>query len=100
MLTNDGDLAAIERVSGKIVWATIIPYASSDEKLGVFVSGPILTNDALLVVSSNGKLFSVSPYNGRIMGIADVEENVETSPIIVKETLLLTTTGAETIAYK
>jgi len=100
VLTNDGDLAAIERATGKIVWSTIIPYAKADEKADVFVSGPILTNDALLVVSSNGKLFSVSPYNGRIMGVADVEEGVEASPLMVKEILLLTTNDAEITAYK
>ncbi len=100
VLTTDGDLAAIERSTGKIVWSTIIPFAKGDEKADVFVSGPILTNDALLVVSSNGKLFSVSPYNGRIMGIADVEEGVETAPVMVKETLLLTTKDAEITAYK
>ena len=100
VLTTDGDLAAIERATGKIVWSTIIPFAKGDEKADVFVSGPILTNDALLVVSSNGKLFSVSPYNGRIMGIADVEEGVETAPVMVKETLLLTTKDAEITAYK
>ena len=99
-LTNDGDLVAINKQDGKIVWATIIPYAGDNEKLGVFTSGPILANDALLVASSNGKLFSVSPYNGRIMGIADIEEGVETSPIMVNETLLLTTNDAEITAYR
>ncbi len=100
VLTNEGDLAAIEKDTGKIVWSTIIPYAQGEDRLGVFTSGPILTNDALLVVSSNGKLFSVSPYNGRIMGIADVEDGVETSPIMVNEILLLMNNDAELTAYK
>lgn len=100
VLTTSGDLAAIERATGKIVWTTIIPYAKGDEKADVFVSGPILTNDALLVTSSNGKLFSISPYNGRIMGIADVEKGIESAPIMVNETLLLTTRDAEINAYK
>lgn len=100
VLTNDGDLAAIENKTGKVVWSTIIPYADNDNKSGIFVSGPILTNDALLVASSNGKLFSVSPYNGRIMGIAEVEDGVESSPIMVNETLLLTSKDAEIVAYK
>ena len=99
-LTTDGDLVAINKQDGKIVWTTIIPYANDDEKLGVFTSGPILANDALLVASSNGKLFSISPYNGRIMGVADIEEGVETYPVMVNETLLLTTNNAEITAYK
>ena len=99
-LTEDSDLVAINKQDGKIVWTTIIPYAKDDEKLGVFTSGPILANDALLVTSSNGKLFSISPYNGRIMGVADIEEGVETSPIMANETLLITTKEAEITAYK
>lgn len=100
VLTEDSDLVAINKQDGKIVWTTIIPYANDDEKLGVFTSGPLLANDALLVASSNGKLFSVSPYNGRIMGIADIEEGVETAPIMTGETLLITTKEAEITAYK
>lgn len=100
VLTKDSDLVAINKQNGKIVWTTIIPFANDDEKLGVFTSGPILANDALLVASSNGKLFSVSPYNGKIMGVADIEKGVETSPIMVNETLLLTTNKAEITAYK
>lgn len=100
VLTEDSDLVAINKQDGKIVWTTIIPFADDDEKSGVFTSGPILANDALLITSSNGKLFSVSPYNGRIMGVADIEEGVEVSPIMVNETLLLTTNKAEITAYK
>lgn len=100
VLTNDGDLVALNKEDGKIFWSTIIPNENSQINEKYFVSGPILANDALLVVSSNGKLFSVSPYNGRIMGIADVEEDIETSPIMVNETLLLGNSSAELTAYK
>ena len=100
VLTTDGDLVAINKDDGKIVWNTIIPYANGDNKLGVFTSGPLLANDALLVASSIGKLFSISPYNGRIMGVADIEEGVETAPIMVDEILLLTTKEADLTAYK
>lgn len=100
VLTTDGDLAALDKQSGKVVWTTIIPYAQDDEKAGVFASGPILANDALLVVSSNGKLFSISPYNGRIMGIAEVEGGIETAPVMAEETLFLTTKDADITAYR
>jgi outer membrane protein assembly factor BamB len=100
VLTTDGDLVALDKTNGKIIWTAIIPYNSDEDKLGIFTSGPLLANDALLVASSNGKLFSVSPYNGRIMGVADIEEGVETTPILVNETLILTTNDAEMTAYK
>ena len=100
VLTTESDLIAINKQNGAIVWNTIIPYADPDEKLGVTTSGPLLANDALLVASSNGKLFSISPYSGRIMGIADIEKGVEASPMMINETLLLTTNDADIIAYK
>lgn len=99
VLTTEGDLLAINKDDGKIVWNTIVPYANDDE-IGIFTSGPLLANDALLVAASNGKLFSISPYNGRIMGVADIEEGVETAPIMVDEILLLTTKEADLTAYK
>ena len=99
VLTNEGDLAAIEKQTGNIVWTAIVPY-THDEKRAVYTAGPILANDALLVTASNGKLFSVSPYNGRIMGIADIEKDVETAPIMVDETLLIATKDADLTAYK
>ena len=98
-MTNEGDLAAIEKQTGNIVWTAIVPY-THDEKRAVYTAGPILANDALLVTASNGKLFSVSPYNGRIMGIADIEKDVETAPIMVDETLLIATKDADLTAYK
>ena len=100
VLTQDSDLVAVNKEDGKIVWTTIIPFANDDNKSGVFTSGPILANDALLVASSNGKLFSISPYNGRIMGVADIEKGVETAPIMVNETLLLTSNEATITAYR
>ena len=100
VLTEDSDLVAINKLDGKIVWTTIIPFANDDNKSGIFTSGPILANDALLVASSNGKLFSISPYNGRIMGVADIEKGVETAPIMVNETLLLTSNEATITAYR
>jgi hypothetical protein len=90
----------LDKQTGKIVWTTIIPYASGDERIGIFTSGPLLANDALLVTASNGKLFSVSPYNGRIMGIADIEKGVETAPIMVDESLVITTKNAKITVYK
>ena len=100
VLTTDGDLAALNKKDGKIIWTTIIPYAGGAEEVGIFTSGPVLANDALLVASSNGKLFSVSPYNGRILGVADIEEGVETAPVLADGTLLLMTKEAEITAYK
>lgn len=100
ILTNEGDIAALDKTSGNIIWTAIIPSTKDADKSGIFATGPLLANDSLLVATSEGRLYSVSPYNGRILGVADIEKGVETAPILVNETLLLTTTDADLIAYK
>ncbi len=99
VLTNDNDLVAINKNEGKIIWTTILPVANEDGEQ-VTLKGPVLANDALLVVTSNGKLFSVSPYNGRIMGVAEVEEGIVFAPVVVKQSLILATDEAEVTVYR
>ncbi|MCQ2740866.1 MAG: PQQ-binding-like beta-propeller repeat protein [Alphaproteobacteria bacterium] len=100
VLTNDGDIAALDKTTGNVIWSAIVPSTHDADKSGVFATGPLLANDSLLVATSEGKLYSVSPYNGRILGIADIEKDVETAPVLVNETLLITTSDAELTAYK
>lgn len=101
ILSNDLDLAAIETESGKIVWNTRIPTGNSiDEKVGVFASGPVLTDNRLLVATSNGYAFAVSPYTGQIMSFITLSDGVDMAPIVAEGMTILTTNDADLIAYK
>ncbi len=101
VLTNDFDLLALDKNNGKIIWNTAIPKGDdSDVKNGVFGSGPVLVNNRLLVATSNGYIFSVSPYTGEILGYVSADEGIELAPIIVDGMAIFTTNDAELIAYK
>lgn len=66
VLSNNYDLFAIEKATGKIVWNTQIPLGKTKEdKIGVTASGPVLTSNRLLIATSNGYAFAVSPYTGK-----------------------------------
>lgn len=66
VLSNNYDLFAIEKATGKIVWNTQIPLGKTKEdKVGVTASGPVLTSNRLLIATSNGYAFAVSPYTGK-----------------------------------
>lgn len=101
VLTNDFDLLALDKNDGKIIWNTTIPKGDdSDAKNGVFGSGPVLVSDRLLVATSNGYIFSVSPYTGEILGYVSADEGIELAPIVVDGMAIFTTNDAELIAYK
>jgi len=66
----------------------------------VFASGPILTDNRLLVATSNGYVFAVSPYTGKIISYITTDEGVELSPIVADATAIFTTNDADMLAYK
>ncbi len=100
-VANNSDLIAVENKTGRIVWSTKIPLgADDDDKTGAFISGPILTDNRLLVTTSTGYAFAVSPYNGKIMSYVDLEKSIETAPIVADGVTILTTSNAEMYAYK
>ena len=100
-VANNSDLIAVENTTGRILWSTKIPLGSEDDdKSGAFISGPVLTDNRLLVTTSTGYVFAVSPYTGKIMSYVDLETPIETAPVVADGVLLLTTNDAEIYAYK
>ncbi len=101
ILSNDADLAAIERSSGKIIWTTRIPLGEDvSAKSGVFLSGPVLTGYRLIVASSNGQAYAISPYSGKILGYIELDEGVVVPPVVAYDTVLFATNDAELTAYR
>lgn len=101
VLSNNYDLFAIENATGKIVWNTQIPLGDTkEERVGVTASGPVLTGNRLLVPTSNGHVFAVSPYTGKLLGYIELADGVSTSPIVVRQTAVFATEDADLTAYK
>lgn len=101
ILANDRDLTAVEAETGKIVWSTKIPLGGEDDdKTGVFISGPVLTDNRLLVTTSSGYAFAVSPYTGRIMSYVALDDGIEAPAIVADGITVLTTNNADLFTYK
>ena len=101
VLSNQFDLICLEKDSGKIVWNTNIPTGDDpEERLGVFASGPLLASNRLLVATSNGYIFSVSPYTGKILSYVSLSDGVELAPVLADEVIVFTTNDADLEAYK
>jgi len=101
LLANDATLIALQADSGKIIWETRVP-AGDDvaDKVGTIFSGPLLANNRLLVNTSNGYTFSISPYTGEILGFMTLRTGSALPPVIANGQVIITTTNANIIAYQ
>ena len=98
VLTNDFELLALEQDTGDIVWSKKLPIP--EYSAGLSASGPILTNNSLLVALSDGHVFAVSPYTGQVLGFINIDDEVELSPIVADGVVIFTTNDADLLAYK
>ncbi|MBV8800193.1 MAG: hypothetical protein JO208_10360 [Alphaproteobacteria bacterium] len=63
-------------------------------------TGPVLVSDRLIVVSSNGRAYSISPYTGQLTGKTDIPDGAYISPVVANGTLYLLTNGAQLVALR
>lgn len=101
VLTDISHLLAIDTESGKIIWDTKVPAGEDvSDAVGVSYAGPVLTNNRILVTTSNGYAFYISPYTGEIMGFLKVDAGASIAPIVANGQVIITTTDAELLAYQ
>jgi len=102
VVTVDAELVCLRRGDGRIRWVSELPrYEDPEDREGpILWSGPVLAGDRLVVASSDGEAFSISPYSGELLGSQSLPDGVRVSPIVARETLYLLTTDAELIALR
>ena len=101
-LTNDAEVVAISRESGSIYWVQTLPqYEDPKTKDNSIVwNGPILASDRLLLTSSLGQVYSISPYDGQIMGSVDMPSGISIAPVIAGRSVYFLADNASLIAYR
>ncbi|MBQ8436299.1 MAG: PQQ-binding-like beta-propeller repeat protein [Alphaproteobacteria bacterium] len=98
VLTDNFELIAFQKDTGLIIWNKKLPIP--DYNAGLSASGPVLTNNSLLVTLSDGHVFAISPYTGQVLGFINVDDEVELSPIVADGVVIFTTNEADLLAYK
>jgi outer membrane protein assembly factor BamB len=102
VLSDVGDLICLTREDGRVRWVRALPRYEDEEskKDPVEWTGPVLAGNRLIVVSSDGEAFSVSPYTGEALGYADFPDSVFISPVVAGKTLFVLTDDADLIALR
>ena len=70
------------------------------QKEKVIWVGPVLAADRLIVAGSHGRVLSLSPYDGTMLGEIKLSSGVHVSPVVANETLYVLTDDADLIAFK
>ena len=96
IVTTGRQVICLTKRDGRVKWITNLPEFSlkdslplKREKIVVEYSEPVLAGDRLIIASSIGKIYSVSPYTGQILGETQVEGNIFIEPVVADKTLLL-----------
>jgi outer membrane protein assembly factor BamB len=102
MISVNSELVAINRADGRIHWVTQLPEFKNPEKKSdrIIWTGPVLASDRLIVASSTEEAYSVSPYDGRIMGKISLPDGVTIGPVVAGDTVYFLSDDAELVAYR
>lgn len=102
VLTTQDQVACISRRDGRIRWVMDLPHWEDEKKQEgkIFWVGPVLASDRLIVAGSHGKILTVSPYDGKMLGQVDVDSPVRISPVVAEGVLYVLTDEGNLIAFK
>jgi outer membrane protein assembly factor BamB len=102
MVSSAGDLLCLSRRTGGVRWVRPLQHFEDEEdREGPLVwSGPVLAGDRLLVGSSDGQLWSVSPYTGKLLGIIEASGGVFIPAAVANDTVYVLTNKARLLALR
>ncbi len=102
VITNSNEVIAVEAKTGRIVWVTQMQmWEDPKDKSGrILWVGPVLASDRLIIASSDGKLVSLSPYTGDMLGWEPAPTGITVSPVVANGTLYFLTDDADLVAYR
>lgn len=102
LLTNDAEIAALSRDTGRTHWVRSLPRYEDpeDQEDPIIWTGPILVSDRLIVAGSHGEAIAVSPYTGRILGSVELPDGVSVPPVVAGGSVYFLADDAELVAYR
>jgi outer membrane protein assembly factor BamB len=100
--TTLNEVACLSRRDGRVRWVVQLPLFADPKKQKekVMWVGPVLAADRLIVAGSHGRVLSLSPYDGRILGEVKLSSGVHIAPVVANETLYVLTDDADLVAFR
>ena len=101
-LTTEAEVACLSRQDGRILWVTAMPrYEDPEDLTGPIIwTGPILTNDRLIVAGSHGEAVAISPYTGNFLGRVEMPDGISVPPVAAAGSVYFLSDAADLVAYR
>ena len=102
ILSNNAQLICLSRRNGGIRWIRQLQrFEDEEDREGpIYWSGLVRAGDRLLVGSSRGEIWSVSPYTGRLLGRVDVGAPVYLPAVVARDTVYVLNDNAKLFAFR
>ncbi len=101
ILSDNHSLSALNKNNGKILWRIpLLEEYDLKERSDIYLSGPVLINNRLLVTASNGDIYAFSPQNGRLLSKQNLEKGLPLSPVAAQGNIIFTSSDADLIVYR
>ncbi|HZG09975.1 MAG TPA: PQQ-binding-like beta-propeller repeat protein [Allosphingosinicella sp.] len=102
VVTDEAQLLAIARATGKIRWMTQLPRwrDEKDKKGNISWVGPVLAGDRLVLANTLGHIVNVSPFDGAIQSTVETKERITLSPVVANNTLYILHDNGQLSAWR
>lgn len=102
VVTEDAQLLAVSRGSGKVRWMTQLPrYTDPKDRKGpIYWRGPVLAGNRLVLTSSAGQIAFVSPTDGAILSTLETEALISLAPVVANNTLYVLDNAGRLTAWR
>lgn len=102
VVTTQAEVICLSRRDGRIRWVHQLQRYEDEKSQSdpIQWTGPVLGGDRLILLSSDERAVSLSPYNGELLGELKLPSPASVPPLIADGTLYIITDGAELIAYR
>ena len=100
VISADQQIAAIDRMDGRIAWVSDLPRWKYPEKQEVPIlrDGPVLAGDRLVAAGTNEQAVAVSPYTGEILGRQKLSGAASLGPVVANGTVFIVTDDGRILA--
>jgi len=98
VVSNTHHLVALNKENGDILWSTAIDLGGKSGEVKVFA--PLMLNSQIVLTLSNGRVITYDPRSGKQLNMLDLDEKLNSAPVVADGYILFTTANAKILAYK
>ncbi|MEM9840305.1 MAG: PQQ-binding-like beta-propeller repeat protein [Pseudomonadota bacterium] len=93
VVSNRGDLTALNRIDGRVRWNATLPEYRNEKKRKdrITWAGPVLAGGRLWLAGSEGQMIAVSLQNGDVLERYKLKGDVHLPPIVSQNTVYVVT---------